>query len=98
MIPVRHDKSATDLRLLARLQKSVKVVLRLLGIAHILEGRGREESASLGSLRGNPTRVSWTSSFPAATQPSCNVSQRPGTDLDAAPAGWTRASWARPRG
>lgn len=50
MILVRHDKSATELRLLARLQKSGKVVLRLLGIAHILEGRGREESASLVGL------------------------------------------------
>ena len=50
MIPVRQDKDAQGLRLLARLEKVGKVVLRLLGIAHILDGRGREESASLVGL------------------------------------------------
>jgi hypothetical protein len=30
MIPVKQDKSATDLRLLARLQNGVKAALRLL--------------------------------------------------------------------
>jgi len=50
MIPVRQDKDAKGLRLLARLEKVGKVVLRLLGIAHILEGRGREQSASLVGL------------------------------------------------
>ena len=50
MIPVKPDKSATDLRLLARLQKAVKTALRLLGIAHILDGRGRAEAAALVGL------------------------------------------------
>ena len=50
MIPVKQDKSATDLRLLARLQNGVKAVLRVLGIAHILDGRGRAEAAALVGL------------------------------------------------
>ena len=50
MIPVRQDKDAQGLRLLARLEKAGKVVLRLLGIAHILDGRGREQSAVLVGL------------------------------------------------
>jgi transposase len=50
MIPVRQDKSATDLRRLAPLQKAAKTVLRLLGIAHILDGRGRAEAAALVGL------------------------------------------------
>jgi transposase len=50
MIPVKQDKSATDLRLLARLQSGVKAALRLLGIAHILDGRGRAEAAALVGL------------------------------------------------
>jgi transposase len=50
MIPVKPDKNATDLRWLARLQKAVKTALRLLGIAHILDGRGRAESAALVGL------------------------------------------------
>ena len=39
MIPLRQDSDAQGLRLLARLEKVGKVVLRLLGIAHILDGR-----------------------------------------------------------
>lgn len=50
MIPVRQDKDAKRLRLLARLEKVGKVVRRLLGIANILDGRGREESAELVGL------------------------------------------------
>ena len=47
MIAVRQDEGAQGLRLVARLEKVGKVVLRLLGIAHIMDGRGREESAAL---------------------------------------------------
>jgi transposase len=50
MIAVRQDEGAQGLRLAARLEKAGKVVLRLLGIAHILDGRGREESAALVGL------------------------------------------------
>lgn len=50
MIPVKQDRSATELRLLARLQKAVKTALRLLGIAHILDGCGRAEAAALVGL------------------------------------------------
>src|SRR5664279_2533851 len=50
MIAVRQDEGAQGLRLVARLEKVGKVVLRLLGIAHILDGRGREESAALVGL------------------------------------------------
>ncbi|HWJ19532.1 MAG TPA: IS630 family transposase [Geobacterales bacterium] len=50
MIAVRQDQGAQGLRLAARLEKMGKVVLRLLGIAHILDGRGRAESAALVGL------------------------------------------------
>ena len=50
MIPVRQDSDAQGLRLLARLEKVGKVVLRLLGIAHILDGRSRQEAAELVGL------------------------------------------------
>src|SRR5664279_4719012 len=50
MIAVRQDEGAQGLRLVARLEKVGKVVLRLLGIAHILDGRGREESAAVVGL------------------------------------------------
>ena len=50
MIAVRQDEGAQGLRLVARLEKVGKVVLRLLGIAHIMDGRGREESATLVGL------------------------------------------------
>jgi transposase len=50
MIPVRQDTDAQGLRLLARLEKVGKVVLRLLGIAHILDGRSRQEAAALVGL------------------------------------------------
>ena len=50
MIPVRQDRSATELRRAAQSEKAGKIVRRLLGIAHILDGRGREESAALVGL------------------------------------------------
>src|ERR1700760_1974700 len=49
MIPVRQDSDAKGLRLLAGLEKAGKVVRRLLGIAHILDGRkGLEAAAWVG--------------------------------------------------
>lgn len=50
MIPVRQDTDAKGLRLLARLEKAGKVVLRLLGIAPVLDGRSRLEAAELVGL------------------------------------------------
>ena len=50
MIPVRQDSDAQSLRLLAGLEKVGKVVRRLLGIAHILDGRSRQEAAELVGL------------------------------------------------
>src|ERR1700759_646272 len=50
MIPVRQDSDAQGLRVLARREKVGKVVLRLLGIAHILDGRKRQEAAELVGL------------------------------------------------
>src|SRR6476469_2026540 len=50
MIPVRQDSDAQGLRLLAGLEKAGKVVRRLLGIAHILDGRSRQEAAELVGL------------------------------------------------
>src|SRR5947209_11188042 len=50
MIPVRQDSDAQGLRVLARLEKVGKVVLRLLGLAHILDGRSRREAAELVGL------------------------------------------------
>src|SRR3954471_11936229 len=50
MIPVRQDSDAQGLRLLARLEKVGKVVLRLLGIAHILDGHSRQAAAELVGL------------------------------------------------
>ena len=50
MVPVRQDKSAEELRLLAKATKDGKVVQRLLGIALILDGRGRREAALLVGL------------------------------------------------
>jgi len=50
MIPVRQDSDAQGLRLLARLEKVGKVVVRLLGIATILDGRSRQEVADLVGL------------------------------------------------
>ena len=41
MVPVRQDKSPQELRLSAKAAKDGKVVQRLLGIALILDGRGR---------------------------------------------------------
>ncbi len=50
MVPVRQDKRAQELRLSAKAAKDGKVVQRLLGIALILDGRGRSEAASLVGL------------------------------------------------
>jgi len=50
MVPVRQDKSPQELRLSAKAAKDGKVVQRLLGIALILDGRGRSEAASLVGL------------------------------------------------
>ena len=50
VIPVRQDRSAMELRRAAQSEKAGKIVRRLLGIAHILDGRGREESAALVGL------------------------------------------------
>lgn len=50
MIPVRQDTDAQGLRLLARFEKVGKVVLRLLGIAHVLDGRSRQEAAEMVGL------------------------------------------------
>lgn len=50
MIPVRQDSDAQGLRLLAGLEKAGKVVRRLLGMAHILDGRSRQEAADLVGL------------------------------------------------
>ncbi len=50
MVPVRQDKSAEELRLSAKAAKDGKVVQRLLGIALILDGRGRREAALLVGL------------------------------------------------
>ena len=50
MIPVRQDSDAQGLRLLARLEKVGKVVLRLLGLAHILDGHSRQAAAELVGL------------------------------------------------
>lgn len=50
MIPVRQDRSARDLRRAAQSERGGKIVRRLLGIAHVLDGRGREESATLVGL------------------------------------------------
>jgi len=50
MIPVRQDSDAQPLRLLARVEKAGKMVRRLLGIAHILDGRSRQEAAGLVGL------------------------------------------------
>ncbi len=50
MIPVRQDSDAQHLRLLARVEKAGKMVRRLLGIAHILDGRSRQEAAELVGL------------------------------------------------
>ena len=50
MVPVRQDKKPQELRQLAKAAKDGKVVQRLLGIALILDGRGRSEAASLVCL------------------------------------------------
>lgn len=50
MVPVRQDKRPQELRLSAKAAKDGKVVQRLLGIALILDGRGRSEAASLVGL------------------------------------------------
>jgi transposase len=50
MVPVRQDKSPQELRLSAKVAKDGKVVQRVLGIALILDGRGRSEAASLVGL------------------------------------------------
>jgi hypothetical protein len=50
MAPVRQDKSPQELRLSAKVAKDGKVVQRVLGIALILDGRGRSEAASLVGL------------------------------------------------
>jgi len=50
MILVRQDSDAQGLRLLAGLEKAGKVVRRLLGMAHILDGRSRQEAADLVGL------------------------------------------------
>src|SRR3954452_3852803 len=50
MIPVRQDSDAQGLRLLARLEKVGQVVLRLRGIAHILDGHSRQAEADLVGL------------------------------------------------
>ena len=50
MVPVRQDKSPRELRLSVKAAKDGKVVQRLLGIALILDGRGRGEAASLVGL------------------------------------------------
>ena len=57
MIPVRQDSDAQGLRLLAGLEKAGKVVRRLLGIAHILDGRSRQEAAELVGLA--PRDLTW---------------------------------------
>ena len=50
MVPVRQDKKPQELRQLAKAAKDGKVVQRLLGIALILDGRGRSEAALLVGL------------------------------------------------
>ena len=50
MVPVRQDKRPQELRLLAKAAKDGKVVQRILGIALILDGRGRSEAALLVGL------------------------------------------------
>ena len=65
MIPVRQDSDAQGLRVLARLEKVGKVVLRLLGLAHILEAhvtQDRDASGvrihfDLGELSGEAWRL-----------------------------------------
>src|ERR1700760_188278 len=50
MVPVRQDKRPQELRRSSKAAKDGKVVQRLLGIALILDGRGRSEAASLVGL------------------------------------------------
>ena len=50
MIPVRDDRSAEELRVLARAAATGRETLRLIAIAAILDGRGRRESAGLAGL------------------------------------------------
>ena len=50
MIPVRDDRSAEELRVLARAAATGRETLRLIAIAAILDGRGRRESAGLAGM------------------------------------------------
>ena len=49
-LPIRTDLSADALRVLAREEKTGRVVARMLAIAHALDGVGRAEAARLAGL------------------------------------------------
>jgi len=76
MIPVRQDSDAQGLRLLAGLEKAGKVVRRLLGIAHILDGRSRQEAAELVGLAPRDlTRA--VKRYNARALPGCAIARSP---------------------
>jgi len=49
-LPIRRDLSADELRTLARREKNGRAVMRLLAIAHALDGMERAEAARLAGM------------------------------------------------
>jgi transposase len=49
-LPIRGDLGADDLRTLAGREKNGRTVMRMLALAHALEGRGRAEAARLAGM------------------------------------------------
>jgi len=49
-LPIRVDLSAANLRALARTEKNVRAALRMLALAHALDGLGRAEAARLAGM------------------------------------------------
>lgn len=64
-LALSEDHSVEDLRALARTEKRPKVRSRLLAMACLLEGRGREETARQFGMSRNVLRI-WVSRYNAA--------------------------------
>jgi transposase len=76
-VPIRTDVEAAELRRLARLEAGVRVASRLLGLANVLDGMGREAAARAAGMDRQALR-DWVHRFNAAGAAGLRDQPRPG--------------------
>jgi transposase len=82
-VPVRTDRSAAELRALARRERDGRACARLLALAHALDGRRRTEAARLAGMDAQTLR-DWVRRY--NTEGVAGLKDRP-PQRSAAPAG-----------